>query len=160
MAGYAPYSEPPTQIIAEHDSDTHVESDSNHDSQIVRQRQKTQKEEGEKQDQEKKDDGGEEGGKSSKPPTPVGFWDHRLAHVRKEAMLKWLLTTVVLMCFILAVLSICKGDSNSLFRKALTYAKTGQRSSMHLQDSTSSAYTSSISMDRPLMTRTRQLLGR
>lgn len=37
---------------------------------------------------------------------PVSFWDPALAHVRKEAMLKWLLTTVVLMAFILGVLSI------------------------------------------------------
>jgi hypothetical protein len=38
--------------------------------------------------------------------TPVGFFDHRLHHVKKEAILKWLLTTVVLMAFILGVLSI------------------------------------------------------
>jgi len=37
--------------------------------------------------------------------TPVGFWDHRLHHVKVEAFSKWALTTVVLMTFILAVLS-------------------------------------------------------
>ncbi|KAK5003179.1 hypothetical protein LTR60_006897, partial [Cryomyces antarcticus] len=46
----------------------------------------------------------EKGGEG--PPQPVGFWDHRLKHVRHEAFGKWLLTTVVLMCFILGVLSI------------------------------------------------------
>ncbi|KAK1816372.1 hypothetical protein LTR12_009263 [Friedmanniomyces endolithicus] len=40
------------------------------------------------------------------PPTPVGFWDHRLVHVRKEAMTKWTITTVGLMAFILAILSL------------------------------------------------------
>ncbi|KAK3117599.1 hypothetical protein LTR53_000925 [Teratosphaeriaceae sp. CCFEE 6253] len=39
------------------------------------------------------------------PPTPVGFWDHRLHHVRKEAMTKWTITTAGLMTFILGVLS-------------------------------------------------------
>jgi len=43
------------------------------------------------------------------PPTPVGFWDHRLAHVRKEAMTKWTITTVGLMAFILAILSLYFG---------------------------------------------------
>jgi len=37
--------------------------------------------------------------------TPVGFWDHRLHHVKVEAFSKWALTTVVLMVFILAILS-------------------------------------------------------
>ncbi|KAL9079247.1 MAG: hypothetical protein Q9157_001865 [Trypethelium eluteriae] len=37
---------------------------------------------------------------------PVGFWDSRLKHVRREAFSKWLLTTVVLMAFIMAILSI------------------------------------------------------
>ncbi|KAK3627717.1 hypothetical protein LTR56_019062 [Elasticomyces elasticus] len=46
----------------------------------------------------------------SGPPTPVGFWDHRLAHVRKEAITKWAITTVGLMTFILAVLSIYWGS--------------------------------------------------
>jgi len=41
------------------------------------------------------------------PPAPVGFFDHSLNAVRKEVFLKWGLTTVVLMTFILAVLSIC-----------------------------------------------------
>lgn len=38
---------------------------------------------------------------------PVGFWDHRLRSVRLEAFRKWGYTTVVLMIFILAVLSLC-----------------------------------------------------
>ena len=62
---------------------------------------------GEKQKDDAADDGGEAGeGGEQKPPTPVGFWDSRLAHVRKEAMSKWALTTVILMTFILGVLSI------------------------------------------------------
>lgn len=40
------------------------------------------------------------------PPKPVGFFDHSLSHVRKEIFLKWILTTVTLMIFILGVLSI------------------------------------------------------
>ncbi|KAK1084372.1 hypothetical protein LTR33_002707 [Friedmanniomyces endolithicus] len=51
-------------------------------------------------------DGEKQGGG---PPTPVGFWDHRLAHVRKEAMTKWTITTVGLMAFILAILSLYFG---------------------------------------------------
>jgi hypothetical protein len=39
----------------------------------------------------------------------VGFWDWRLNHVRKEAFLKWTLTTGFLMAFILACLSIYWG---------------------------------------------------
>lgn len=54
------------------------------------------------------EDEGENGEEEDGPPAPVGFWDPRLAHVRKEAMSKWLLTTVVLMMFILSVLAICK----------------------------------------------------
>lgn len=42
-------------------------------------------------------------------PTPVGFWDHSLRHVRNRAFGKWLLTTAFLMAFILAVLSIYWG---------------------------------------------------
>lgn len=42
-------------------------------------------------------------------PRPVGFWDPRLKYVRREAMLKWLVTTTILMTFILAVLSIYWG---------------------------------------------------
>ncbi|KAE9967742.1 hypothetical protein BLS_006216 [Venturia inaequalis] len=61
---------------------------------------------GDDQSEEKaQDDGGENGGQEQ-PPKPVGFWDHRLHAVRMEAMRKWLYTTVVLMIFILAVLSI------------------------------------------------------
>lgn len=40
------------------------------------------------------------------PPKPVGFWDHRLKHVRREACLKWIITTAILMSFILACLSL------------------------------------------------------
>lgn len=36
----------------------------------------------------------------------MGFWDHRLKHVRHEAFLKWTITTAILMAFILGVLSI------------------------------------------------------
>lgn len=43
------------------------------------------------------------------PPTPVGFWDPSLKHVRRRAVGKWLLTTAFLMAFILAVLSIYWG---------------------------------------------------
>jgi len=68
--------------------------------------------------------GGEEGPKDAAgqggdeeqqggPPAAVGFWDHRLKHVRREAFLKWSLTTGLLMFFILGVLSIYWG---SLFR--------------------------------------------
>ena len=42
------------------------------------------------------------------PPASVGFWDPRLKHVRREAFSKWILTTIVLMFFIMGVLSICK----------------------------------------------------
>lgn len=59
---------------------------------------------GEKTDAEHGDDGDEE--QQSGPPTPVGFWDPKLKHVRHEAMTKWTITTAVLMVFILAVLSL------------------------------------------------------
>lgn len=39
-------------------------------------------------------------------PQPVGFWDHRLKHVRREAFSKWILTTAILMAFILGCLSL------------------------------------------------------
>ncbi|KAK0258610.1 hypothetical protein LTR35_018147 [Friedmanniomyces endolithicus] len=42
-------------------------------------------------------------------PIPVGFRDHRLTHVRKEAMTKWTITTAGLMVFILGVLSLYFG---------------------------------------------------
>jgi hypothetical protein len=41
------------------------------------------------------DDGGENGGQDQQPPKPVGFWDHRLKHVRLEAMRKWVYTSVL-----------------------------------------------------------------
>ncbi|KAF2423636.1 hypothetical protein EJ08DRAFT_618392 [Tothia fuscella] len=50
--------------------------------------------------------GAENGKKDPESPQPVGFWDPRLKAVRHEAFKKWLLTTVVLMAFILSVLSI------------------------------------------------------
>lgn len=62
---------------------------------------------GEKQNDDPSGDGEETGGGDpQKPITPVGFWDSRLAHVRKEAISKWALTTVILMTFILGVLAI------------------------------------------------------
>nr|POE72296.1 nitrosoguanidine resistance protein sng1 [Quercus suber] len=66
-------------------------------------------------DHEKVDANGQNGPKSdqngdeeqqSAPPTPVGFWDPSLKHVRHEAMTKWTITTGVLMVFILCVLSL------------------------------------------------------
>jgi hypothetical protein len=42
-------------------------------------------------------------------PTPVGFWDPSLKHVRNRAFGKWIVTTAFLMAFILAVLSIYWG---------------------------------------------------
>lgn len=39
----------------------------------------------------------------------VGFWDHRLHHVRKEAFTKWTITTGFLMAFILGCLSLYWG---------------------------------------------------
>ncbi|KAF2121471.1 hypothetical protein BDV96DRAFT_483934 [Lophiotrema nucula] len=42
-------------------------------------------------------------------PTPVGFWDPSLRQVRNRAFLKWLITTITLMVFILSVLSIYWG---------------------------------------------------
>ncbi|KAK7192653.1 MNNG and nitrosoguanidine resistance protein [Paraphaeosphaeria sporulosa] len=51
----------------------------------------------------------EQGKPHSEPPTPVGFWDSSLKHVRNRAFGKWIITTVFLMAFILAVLSIYWG---------------------------------------------------
>jgi hypothetical protein len=42
-------------------------------------------------------------------PTPVGFWDPSLKKVRNRAFAKWILTTAILMAFILSVLSIYWG---------------------------------------------------
>ncbi|KAK3050646.1 hypothetical protein LTS18_012554, partial [Coniosporium uncinatum] len=50
----------------------------------------------------------ENDGEDAKPQA-VGFWHPALKPVRNEAMLKWLLTTVVLMAFILSVLTIYWG---------------------------------------------------
>ncbi|OJD34904.1 mnng and nitrosoguanidine resistance protein [Diplodia corticola] len=62
-----------------------------------------------KKEEPESPDSAEDGGDSGGPPSPVGFWDHRLRHVRLEAFRKWGYTTVVLMAFILAVLSIYWG---------------------------------------------------
>ncbi|KAL0259801.1 hypothetical protein SLS55_005541 [Diplodia seriata] len=59
-----------------------------------------------RKEEQEKPDRGEDGGDSGGPPPPAGFWDPRLKHVRLEAFRKWGYTTVVLMFFILAVLSI------------------------------------------------------
>jgi len=48
--------------------------------------------------------------KSGGPPAAVNFFDDSLKHVRREVFSKWILTTVVLMIFIMGVLSICKSD--------------------------------------------------
>jgi hypothetical protein len=40
---------------------------------------------------------------------PVGFWNPALKHVRNRALAKWILTTAILMAFILSVLSIYWG---------------------------------------------------
>ncbi len=40
------------------------------------------------------------------PPASVGFWDLSLSHVRKRAFQKWIVTTAILMVFILCVLSL------------------------------------------------------
>ncbi|KAF2664053.1 MNNG and nitrosoguanidine resistance protein [Microthyrium microscopicum] len=53
--------------------------------------------------------GAEEGSGKSQPPKPVGFWDPSMKTVRKGVIKRWLLTTVVLMAFILSALSIYWG---------------------------------------------------
>lgn len=58
-----------------------------------------------KEDQSNASNGGDSE-KGDGPPKPVGFFDHSLAHVRKEIFAKWCLTTVTLMVFIMAILSI------------------------------------------------------
>lgn len=50
------------------------------------------------------------GHKDNSPPEPVGWLDPRLKAVRREVFAKWSLTTVVLMVFILAILSIYYGS--------------------------------------------------
>lgn len=42
-------------------------------------------------------------------PTPVGFWDHSLAHVRIHIFKHWIITTLILMTFIITALSIYWG---------------------------------------------------
>ncbi|QIW99354.1 hypothetical protein AMS68_004872 [Peltaster fructicola] len=44
--------------------------------------------------------------KQDEKPQPVGFFHHSLKHVRHEAVGKWILTTAILMAFILGCLSI------------------------------------------------------
>lgn len=61
-------------------------------------------------------DGVENGESKDSPPASIGFWDHRLKHVRHEVGRKWLYTTVVLMIFILSVLSICKSPIRNPYR--------------------------------------------
>lgn len=51
----------------------------------------------------------EQGKPHSDTPTPVGFWDPSLKHVRNRAFGKWIITTAFLMAFIPAVLSIYWG---------------------------------------------------
>lgn len=58
-----------------------------------------------KEDQSNASNGGDSE-KGDGPPKPVGFFDHSLSHVRKEIFAKWCLTTVTLMVFIMAILSI------------------------------------------------------
>lgn len=41
-------------------------------------------------------------------PQPVGLFSPTLKHVRREIAWKWCLTTVILMAFIMAILSICE----------------------------------------------------
>ncbi|PVI03505.1 hypothetical protein DM02DRAFT_697318 [Periconia macrospinosa] len=42
-------------------------------------------------------------------PVPVGFWDPSLEQIRNRAFVKWVITTAVLMAFILSVLSLYWG---------------------------------------------------
>ena len=58
-----------------------------------------------KEEQSSNNGGDSEHGKDG-PPKPVGFFDHSLSDVRKEIVKKWCLTTVTLMAFIMAILSI------------------------------------------------------
>ncbi|KAL1311850.1 hypothetical protein AAFC00_001925 [Neodothiora populina] len=62
----------------------------------------------EKDEQSKNGSTSEEGGEKS-PPKPVGFFDPSLKHIRRKIFSKWLLTTVVLMGFIMGILSIYWG---------------------------------------------------
>lgn len=57
-------------------------------------------------DKEEESNQGSDSEQGGGPPKPVGFFDHSLSHVRKEIFQKWLLTTVVLMIFIMGILSI------------------------------------------------------
>lgn len=52
---------------------------------------------------------GQDKEKQGGPPAPVGFWSPELKHIRHEAFLKWTITTVLLMAFILGCLSIYWG---------------------------------------------------
>ncbi len=48
----------------------------------------------------------EESGQLEHHSKSVGFWDPRLKHVRRDAVLKWCLTTLILMTSILGILSL------------------------------------------------------
>lgn len=56
--------------------------------------------------EEQKQEEGQDEEQQDETPKPVGFWDHRLHHVRMEAFGKWILTTAILMAFILGCLSL------------------------------------------------------
>lgn len=55
-------------------------------------------------DQEQEDDHDKQ--EEEEKPKPVGFWHHSLRAVRLEAFGKWILTTTILMAFIIACLSL------------------------------------------------------
>ena len=61
------------------------------------------------QQQQQNDEGrkshSQDGEDDEQPPKPVGFWDASLSKVRKEVVLGWLRTTLILCTFILTVLS-------------------------------------------------------
>lgn len=74
------------------------------DSSSNESKDENKQEDNEQQDTEQQDS----------PPQPVGFWDSRLKHVRHEAFFKWTVTTVILMTFIIAVLSLYWGALSSI----------------------------------------------
>lgn len=46
-------------------------------------------------DENRDDARAEKGKEEDGPPAPVGFWDHKLKHVRLEAMRKWVYTSTL-----------------------------------------------------------------
>jgi hypothetical protein len=58
--------------------------------------------------------GDTEKGKNGDEKPVVGIFSPQLGHVRREILWKWCLTTVTLMAFIMAILSICANQSSSL----------------------------------------------